>query len=144
MNWRMICGLSMTTSVVLGVQLAESGFAAGTPWDEPTTLVSSGFLSPEDGWISADGRYVAMTNSYDYRPRVSDRADGVLIDPLLPISQSVAIVPDGSSLIVITNRDLVSGTLGPIQQIYRHPLGAGGVNCSRGLSMRLFSGASMT
>lgn len=115
--------LAAVVGVSAGPNVATVGGAA--PPDEPITHVSQHVLNPEDGWLSADGRYALIRNGWDYQPKVVDRATGQVVASL-PRGDHAVLVPDGSAVIVQSSRDLAgNGAIGA-PQLFRFSIGGAG------------------
>ena len=123
---------------VLGVPTAQAA-----PWPQPIENLSGGFFSPHDGWISADGRRVAMTNVYDRLVRVLDRSTGSLRVLPIPPMLAVWLTPDGSGVVYVSHVGPVGADPPGISEVYRYEMADGSITqlthgTLAGLTFRVF------
>ncbi len=95
--------------------------------DQRLVSLSEWFLSPDAASLSADGRVVLMSSTFDYRWRVLDRSTGRRT--LLPgrTDSPAILVPDGSA--VLLQAGDIFGLASPFEspQIYRYDLSSNSV-----------------
>jgi hypothetical protein len=119
--------LMSATLLAVGVTVAQLSprSASAAPWQDPITSVSRNVLSAEEGWISADGRFVLMSNRFDRRIRVLDRASGALTTPNFPAADSALMIPDGSGMVVGSDQDLTGDGRGTRPRLFRYLFATG-------------------